>query len=130
MEGKSVSDDNIDSNKKENDATQTLNDQKNDGTEIVVESSTHSTDGSSNKTVAEEPATDVKGWLQKRTKGLLGMSYKWERQWFQLKGTELLYGENEQVGIQLFALGCFIIVNHKCNRQKQTKLNLKPINSK
>ena len=111
MEGKSAVEDNIDVNIKENDATQTLNDQKNDGTEIVVESSTHSADGSNDKNVAEEPVTDVKGWLQKRTKGLLGMSYKWERQWFQLKGTELFYGENEQVGIQLFARGCFVFVS-------------------
>ena len=44
-----------------------------------------------------ESETEVKGWLQKRTKGLLGMSCKWERQWFQLKGTDLLYGESQQV---------------------------------
>ena len=99
MEGKSALEDNIESNKKENDANETLDDQKNDGSQIVVESSTHSVDGSNNKNVAEEPVTDVKGWLQKRSKGLLGMAYKWERQWFHLKGTELFYGQNEQVVI-------------------------------
>ena len=95
MEGKSALEDNVVSSKKENDANQTLNDQKND----AVESSTYSADESNNKNVAEEPVTDVKGWLQKRTKRPLVMSYKWERQWFQLKGTELFYGQNEQVGI-------------------------------
>ncbi len=44
-----------------------------------------------------EKEPEVKGYLQKRTKGLFGMSCKWEKQWFHLKGTDLEYSETEQV---------------------------------
>ena len=44
-----------------------------------------------------ESETETQGWLYKRTKGMFGMSCKWEKQWFNLNGTDLVYGKNEQM---------------------------------
>ena len=36
---------------------------------------------------------DKKGWLSKRTH----FTHRWKTTWFQLKDTQLLYGQNEEV---------------------------------
>ena len=36
---------------------------------------------------------DKKGWLSKRTQ----FTHRWKPAWFQLKDTQLVYGENEEV---------------------------------
>ncbi len=51
-----------------------------------------------------ETESEVSGWLQKRRKGVLGMSCKWERRWCCLRGTDLSYGNNEQVGVHVLYL--------------------------
>ena len=67
----------------------------------------------SNATVENNPPNEVQpaeeeenhipetcGWLMKRSK----ISHKWKKQWFQLKNTDLLYGNEE--GVSLFWVVC------------------------
>lgn len=105
--------DTLKNNKVEHSAVQSNTDTTESGAEQIKDASQETDSGKATGSMPQTQSeansdSEMKGWLQKRTKGMLGMSCKWERQWFHLKGTDLFYGENQQVLCAVFNV---ILVN-------------------
>lgn len=52
----------------------------------------------------ETKIPEMSGWLMKRSK----ISHKWKKQWFHLKGTDMFYGDTNEVNknLPVFTLKC------------------------